>query len=48
VTELPGGRGAAVRILGRTSRTVQAAVRTAWNRARIELLGAPAPDLRKG
>lgn len=47
-TELPAGRGAAVRILGRSSRAVQAAVHAAWSRARTELLGAPAPDLRKG
>ncbi|MEU4292491.1 urease accessory protein UreD [Kribbella sp. NPDC026596] len=48
VTELPAGRGAAVRVLGHTSKVVQAAMRTVWNRARVEVLGAPAPDLRKG
>lgn len=48
VTELPSGCGATVRILGYTSRTVQAAMHLAWDRARIHLLGAPAPDLRKG
>ncbi|MEV6283835.1 urease accessory protein UreD [Kribbella sp. NPDC051770] len=48
VTELPAGRGAAVRILGHRSKVVQAAMRTAWDRARREVLGAPAPDLRKG
>jgi urease accessory protein len=48
VTELPAGRGAAVRILGHTSKAVQSAVHTAWNGARLEVLGAPAPDLRKG
>jgi urease accessory protein len=47
-TELPAGRGAAVRMLGHTSRAVQAAMHTVWNRARTPLLGAPAPDLRKG
>jgi urease accessory protein len=47
VTELPLGRGAAVRILGYTSRAVQAAMYAAWDRARTELLGAPAPNLRK-
>jgi urease accessory protein len=47
-TELPAGRGAAVRLLGHTSRAVQAAMHAAWNRARTSLLGAPAPDLRKG
>ncbi|MGW0086785.1 urease accessory protein UreD [Streptomyces sp. NPDC003393] len=48
VTELPAGCGAAVRVLGYTSRAVQAAMHTAWNRARTSLLGASAPDLRKG
>ncbi|WP_406054412.1 urease accessory protein UreD [Kribbella sp. NBC_00889] len=48
VTELPAGRGAAVRVLGHTSRAVQAAVHAAWDRARTEVLGAPAPNLRKG
>ncbi|MEU6205547.1 urease accessory protein UreD [Micromonospora musae] len=48
VTQLPGGRGAAVRILGHTSRDVQAAMHAAWDRARTLLLGSPAPDLRKG
>jgi urease accessory protein len=48
VTELPAGRGAAVRILGHTSKAVQAAMHGVWNRARVQLLGAPAPDLRKG
>ncbi|GAA0907250.1 urease accessory protein UreD [Pseudonocardia zijingensis] len=47
-TELPAGCGAAVRMLGHTSAAVHAAMHTAWNRARIALLGAPAPDLRKG
>jgi urease accessory protein len=48
VTELPAGCGAAVRVLGHTSRAVQAAMHMAWNRARMSLLGASAPDLRKG
>ncbi|MER7245554.1 urease accessory protein UreD [Kribbella sp. NPDC000426] len=47
-TELPAGRGAAVRILGGTSRAVRAAMHCAWERARIRLLGAPIPNLRKG
>ncbi|MEV6892221.1 urease accessory protein UreD [Kribbella sp. NPDC051137] len=46
-TELPAGRGAAVRILGYSSKAVQAAMHAAWDRARLDLLGAPAPDLRK-
>jgi urease accessory protein len=48
VSELPGGCGAGVRMLGSTSKGVQSAMRTAWNAARVELLGVPAPDLRKG
>ena len=48
VSELPGGCGVAVRILGSTSKAVQEAVRAAWNTARLAVLGAPAPDLRKG
>jgi urease accessory protein len=48
VSELPNGCGVAVRLLGPTSKAVQAAVRTAWDAARMELLGAPAPNLRKG
>lgn len=48
VSELPSRCGAAVKLLGPTSKTVQAALRTAWNTARVELLGVPAPNLRKG
>ncbi|WP_433555632.1 urease accessory protein UreD [Pseudonocardia xinjiangensis] len=48
VSELPAGCGAAVRMLGHTSTAVQAAMRTAWSGARTSLVGAPAPDLRKG
>jgi urease accessory protein len=48
VSELPSGCGAAVRLLGPTSAAVQVAVRTAWSAMRLQLLGAPAPDLRKG
>jgi urease accessory protein len=48
VTELPNGCGVAVRLLGPTSKAVRAALRTAWNAARIVLIGAPAPDMRKG
>lgn len=47
-TELPAGRGATVRILGHTGKAVQAAMHVAWDRVRTCLLGAPAPDLRKG
>jgi urease accessory protein len=48
VSELPNGAGAAVRLLGSSSKAVRAALRTAWNAARVELLGIPAPNLRKG
>lgn len=48
VTELPNACGAAVRLLGSTSKRVQAALRAAWGAARVELLGVPAPNLRKG
>jgi urease accessory protein len=48
VSELPGGCGAAVRLLGSTSKEVQHALRTTWNAARLVLHGIPAPDLRKG
>jgi urease accessory protein len=48
VSELPNGCGASVRLLGATSKVVGAALRTAWNAARLALLGTPAPELRKG
>jgi urease accessory protein len=48
VSELPNGCGACVRLLGRTSRGVRAALRDSWHAARRALLGVPAPDLRKG
>ena len=48
VSELPNGCGVAVKLLGSTSKAVQAALRIAWNAARLELLGTPAPNLRKG
>jgi urease accessory protein len=48
VSELPGGAGASARLLGPTGRAVQAAMRAGWHAARLALLGAPAPDLRKG
>jgi urease accessory protein len=47
-TELPGDRGATVRMLGHTSKAVHAAMHTAWHALRVAVLGAPAPDLRKG
>jgi urease accessory protein len=48
VSELPNRAGVAVRLLGPTSKAVQATLRTVWNAARLELIGAPAPNLRKG
>jgi len=48
VSELPNGCGASVRLLGTTSKSVRAAQANAWNAARLALLGAPAPDRRKG
>lgn len=47
VSELPNGCGVAVRILGPTGAAVEHARTVAWNAARMALLGAPAPDLRK-
>ncbi|MGQ4424210.1 hypothetical protein ACN6LL_006542, partial [Streptomyces violaceoruber] len=40
VTELPADCGAAVRVLGHTSRAVQTAMHAAWDRTRVSLLGA--------
>jgi urease accessory protein len=48
VSELPNGCGASARLLGPTSKSVRAALANAWNAARLALLGAPAPDRRKG
>jgi urease accessory protein len=48
VSELPNGCGVSVRLLGRTSKTVRAALTGAWQAVRLPLLGATAPDLRKG
>jgi len=48
VSELPNGSGVAARFLGSTSAAVRAALTNAWKEARLALLGAPAPDLRKG
>lgn len=48
VSELPNVCGVAVRLLGPNSLTVQAALTTAWAAARLELLGALPPNLRKG
>jgi urease accessory protein len=47
-SELPNGCGVSARFLGPTSKAVQAAQTAAWSAVRVALLGAPAPDLRKG
>jgi urease accessory protein len=47
-SELPNSCGAAVKLLGPSSKTVRAALMCAWNTARLELLGVAAPNLRKG
>ncbi|ELZ61165.1 MULTISPECIES: urease accessory protein UreD [unclassified Haloferax] len=46
-TELPNGAGVTVRSLGERAETVKAALQAAWDRARRELVGAPAPEGRK-
>jgi urease accessory protein len=48
VSELPNSCGAAVRLLGPSSRSAKAAMGTAWDAARRALIGTPAPHLRKG
>ena len=48
VSELPNDCGAVARVLGDSSKRVQAAVTAAWSAVRMALLGTPAPDLRKG
>jgi urease accessory protein len=48
VSELPNDCGVSARFLGPTSKAVRAALTNAWNAARLALLGAPVPDLRKG
>jgi urease accessory protein len=48
VSELPNACGAAARLLAPSSRAAKAALRAAWDAARRQLIGAPAPDLRKG
>jgi urease accessory protein len=48
VSELPNGAGVCARILGATSKTVRHALTSTWNAARLALLDAAVPDLRKG
>jgi len=47
VSELPNGSGVAVRLVAYTSAAMRAAMRLAWNEARLALVDVPAPDLRK-
>ncbi len=47
VSELPNGSGLSVRILGSSAYAVDRARTVAWNAARMALIGAPAPNLRK-
>ncbi|MBX0295227.1 urease accessory protein UreD [Haloarcula nitratireducens] len=46
-TALPNGAGVAVRALGDRAETVQSALHAAWDSARRDLVGAPAPSGRK-
>jgi len=46
-TALPNGAGVAVRALGDRAETVQATLHDAWDHARREMVGEPAPDGRK-
>ncbi|MBC7297082.1 MAG: urease accessory protein UreD, partial [Dietzia sp.] len=48
VSTLPEGCGAWARVVGGSPEAVEAAVRAVWSAAREQVLGAPAPDLRKG
>ena len=47
VSELPNGAGISARILGNSAYAVDLARTVAWNAARLALIGAPAPNLRK-
>jgi urease accessory protein len=47
VSELPNGAGISVRILGSSAYAVDQARTVAWNAARLALIGAPAPNMRK-
>lgn len=48
VSELPNSCGASARLLGNDSKAVKTAMATAWHAIRPALVGAPAPNLRKG
>ncbi|MGN0099928.1 MAG: urease accessory protein UreD [Dietzia sp.] len=47
VSTLPDGGGAWLRVLARGQENVEATVRAVWSAARMHLLSAAAPDLRK-
>lgn len=47
VSELPNGCGVAVRMVGTSGAVVEHARTVAWSAARLAVLNAPAPDLRK-
>jgi len=47
-TRLPNGAGAVVRALGDRSEDVEASLAAAWDRARRDLIDAPAPAGRRG
>ncbi|MBB1023823.1 urease accessory protein UreD, partial [Dietzia sp. DQ12-76] len=48
VSTLPEGCGAWLRAVGDTPEAVEDVMRAAWSAARRHVLGASAPDLRKG
>ncbi len=48
VSTLPSDCGVGLRILGHSTRAVGAALHVGWQSARVALLGAQPPDLRKG
>jgi urease accessory protein len=47
VSELPNGAGLSVRLLGPSAAQVERARAIIWNAVRLELIGVPAPNLRK-
>jgi len=46
-SELPGGAGVIVRVLGQTSQGVASALRNVWEHVRMRILGVGPPSLRK-
>ena len=47
VTTLPDGKGVGVKIIGRDTASVRAAIADVWSVVRKQILGVPAPFLRK-